>query len=78
MKDTDGFWKIWSDAVERGYLKYLDEKKEFAKVVRGRGEITILEQKGPGGKGDGEEGGRIKSERVELESSRVPEESQEM
>ena len=48
VKDTDGFWKIWSDAVERGYLKYLDEKKVFAKVVRGRREITILEKKVPG------------------------------
>ena len=40
--DTNGFWKAWSEALEKGYIRCLDDCKEFEKVAIGRGKVTIV------------------------------------
>lgn len=37
-------WKIWSGSVERGYLQYLDENKEYTKAWMARGKATFTEK----------------------------------
>ena len=40
----NGFWKHWSESLEKGYLKFLNETKEVEKNMTGRGEINIVEK----------------------------------
>ena len=44
-KDTTSFWMIWSKAVERGFLQYLDVRKVFDRKCKGRGEATFIKSK---------------------------------
>ena len=43
VQDTDSYWKTVSKAVERGIMRYLDEEKEFSKMIAGRGSIILQE-----------------------------------
>ena len=43
-EDMDGFWKLWSKALEKGYLEHLNETKEVNKKLMGRGKVTIIEK----------------------------------
>ena len=47
IKDTDAtkYWKAFSNAVEKGWLKYLDNGKEFDKKAKGRGELVEIKVK---------------------------------
>ena len=39
----DTCWKLWSEALENGYLEVLTGTTEIKKKQTGRGEITIVE-----------------------------------
>ena len=39
----DEFWKLWSEALEKGYLEFLTESKKISKHLTGRGKISIVE-----------------------------------
>ena len=43
-EDMNGFWKLWSKALEKGYLEHLNETKEVNKKLMGRGKVTIVEK----------------------------------
>ena len=44
-KDTTKYWKAFSNAVEKGWLKYIDNGKEFDKKAKGRGELIEIKFK---------------------------------
>ena len=46
-KDNDAYWASWSEAVEKGCLKYLGHKGSIKKALAGRGKTMIL-NKTPG------------------------------
>ena len=43
--DTTKYWKVWSKAVERGFLHYLDVSKVFDRKCKGRGELILVNVK---------------------------------
>ena len=61
QKDTSEVWKVWSRAVEQGWLAYLDEGIFFDREANGRGEMKLATtdptkpntkpKKGDGGRG---------------------------
>ena len=44
-KDVNGYWKLWSKTVERGWLKYADEEKVHDKKATGRGKVELVRKK---------------------------------
>ena len=46
MNDTTNYWRLWSKAVEKGFIKYFDkdrEGKDAKRSKKGRGEIKIVD-----------------------------------
>ena len=44
-RDTTGYWRCWSKAVERGFLHFLDVSNIFDRKAKGRGEPTFITTK---------------------------------
>ena len=44
-KDVNGYWKLWSKTVERGWLRYADEEKAHDKTATGRGKVELIKTK---------------------------------
>ena len=44
-KDVNGYWKLWSKTVERGWLKYVDEEMVHYKKATGRGKAELVRKK---------------------------------
>ena len=42
--DIDGYWKTWSETVEKAWMAYLRPGKEAEKLITGRGKVNIIEQ----------------------------------
>ena len=40
--DVNGYWKFWSNSVERGWLKYAAEEKVHDKKDTGRGKAELI------------------------------------
>ena len=40
--NTTDLWKVWSKAVEKGWLTYLGEGQMSDKKAKGRGEMTLI------------------------------------
>ena len=41
-KDTDKCWRLWSNTVERGWVRNVDEQKIFDTRFTGRGKVEII------------------------------------
>ena len=63
-KDIAGFWKVWSKAIERGFLQYTDISNVFDRKAKCRGEPTFPKRKR---KADHQKKGETKQE-----ASRAP------
>ena len=44
-KDVNGYWKLWSKTVERGWLKYVAEDRVYDKKATGRGKVELIHKK---------------------------------
>ena len=44
-KDTNGYWRVWSKTVERGWLRYVDESKVYNPAFVGRGKVELISKK---------------------------------
>ena len=42
-KHMDGFWKVWSEAVEPAFISYVDEGKGCNMELQGRGEVQFTQ-----------------------------------
>ena len=56
-RDTDSYWRAWSKAVERGWLRYSNEDEVYNPKYVGRGKVEIISKKP---RRDKNEGGRKK------------------
>ena len=44
-KDTNGYWRLWSKTVERGWLRFLDKEKIYDPRSTGRGKVQLIQKK---------------------------------